>query len=49
VGSPFSFWSAGTDDGIPERTRRWPRRTFWLTAAAFAIVIVLVAIFVNPT
>ena len=48
VGSPFGFWSAGTDEGIPSETRRWPRRSFWLTVAAFVAVIVLVAIFVNP-
>jgi Na+/melibiose symporter-like transporter len=48
MGSPFSFWSAGTDNGVPSETRRWPRRSFWLTLAAFAVVIVLIALFVNP-
>jgi hypothetical protein len=46
---PFNFWSAGTDDGVPPETRRWPRRAFWLTALGFAAVIVVVAIFVNPS
>jgi Na+/melibiose symporter-like transporter len=45
---PFDFWAAGTDSGIPPETRRWPRRSFWMTVAALVVVIVLVAIFVNP-
>jgi hypothetical protein len=49
MGSPFSFWSAGTDHGVPAETRRWPRRSLWLTVAAFAVVVVLVAVFVNPS
>jgi hypothetical protein len=48
MGSPFSFWSAGTDNGVPSETRRWPRRSFWLTLAAGAVVVVLIAIFVKP-
>ena len=48
MGSPFGFWSAGTDDGVPSETRRWPRRAFWLTMAAFAVVVVATAIFVRP-
>jgi hypothetical protein len=49
MGSPFTFWSAGTDTTeVPSETRRWPRRSFWLTAAGFVVVIVLVSLFVNP-
>jgi hypothetical protein len=49
MGSPFSFWSAGTDNGVPPETRKWPIRPLLLTLAAFAVVVVLVAIFVNPS
>ena len=49
VGSPFGFWSEGSDGGVPDKNRRWPRRNFWLTITAFAVVIVLVAIFVHPS
>jgi hypothetical protein len=46
LGSPFSFWSAGTDNGVPEKNRRWPRRSLLLTIAGFVVVIVLVAVLV---
>jgi hypothetical protein len=48
VGSPFSFWSAGTDDGVPHGKARGRLLPFVLTLVALAAAVVLIAIFVNP-
>ena len=45
---PFDFWSAGTDNGVP-RDAHWRVRPMLLTLAALAVVVVLIAVFINPT
>jgi hypothetical protein len=45
---PFSFWSAGTDNGVPRETH-WRVRPMLLTLVGFAVVVVLVALFVHPS
>jgi len=47
MGSPFSFWSAGTDNGVPPPgPPRGRLRTFLLFLAAMVVVVVLVAVFI---
>jgi hypothetical protein len=43
---PFNFWAAGTDNGVPTDAH-WRVRPMLLTLALFAVVIVLVALFVH--
>jgi hypothetical protein len=47
VGSPFSFWSAGTDNGVPHGPPRGRVKPFLLTLAALLLVVILLAVFVR--
>jgi hypothetical protein len=47
VGSPFSFWSAGTDNGMPDGPPRGRLGPFLLTLAALLVVVILLAVFVH--
>ena len=47
VGSPFSFWSAGTDNGVPDGPPRGRLGPFVLTLAALLLVVILLALFVH--
>jgi hypothetical protein len=48
MGSPFSFWSAGTDHSVPDGPPRGRLLPFVLTLAALAVAVILIAIFINP-
>jgi hypothetical protein len=39
VGSPFTFWSAGTDHGVPPGPPRRPMRPFLIAVAAIILII----------
>ena len=47
MGSPFSFWSAGTHNGVPPPgPPRGRLRTFLLTLAGLVVVVFLVAVLI---
>jgi hypothetical protein len=45
---PFDFWSAGTDSGVPDDAHWRVRPGLLVTIAGVVVVIILLAVFVNP-
>jgi hypothetical protein len=44
---PFDFWSAGTDNGVPEDTHWRVGPGLLLTVAGLVLGVILVAVFIN--